>query len=268
MFKLVLTNNVNDLHLYFKIRDTEIAKKWYDELSKSYPLFETDRFTNWGMKDLFRRLNNCIDIINKYDLIIDEKISSRKNLQAELNRLHKIFEDYRGEVNKGTVWFNTAPKHIQCALEDFNILIHKIEADNRTSINPTAVVTFKDRPMLELTQDDIKHFTFKWKKNTVYIDYCHVGKTVLDVFKDCDDVAKGVRPQTHYSADFMVKFGPSVPFPYYYYRKYRLQRWIKLQNFDFKNYNLGMIPVADLIGNVNKKDLLNYTKVKEVECIK
>ena len=114
----------------------------------------------------------------------------------------------------------------------------------------------------------MKHFTFQWTHGTVYINYCQVGKTVLDIFKDKDGVAKGIRPQEFYSADFMVKFGPTIPYPMYLLRKIYINLWIKLQSFKFKNLNLGMIPVADLIEDIDITHLKKYNEVKGVQCIK
>ena len=118
--------------------------------------------------------------------------------------------------------------------------------------------------MIELSDKDIKHFTFRWISGTVYINYCHVGKTVLDVFKDHDKIAKAVRPQTHYSADFMIKFGPSVPYLLYCLKKILITIWLKFQPFKFKNPNLGMIPVADLVGTFDYAKLKDFKKVKGV----
>lgn len=266
MFDLILTNGEEDITIPFVLRDTTIATKWFEELSKNYELFETDRFTNWGSHDLVTELNHHIDIINSYDNIISNL--SENPTQQELNHLHKFFEDLRGSVTEGTLWFNNAPERIKNSVERFNVLIHKLESELRTKNHPTVVVTFKNRPIINLTDDDMKHFTFRWTHGTVYINYCQVGKTVLDVFKDNDGIAKGIRPQQNYSADFMVKFGPTIPYWKYSLRKTYLHAWLKLQPFKFRNLNLGMIPVADLANEVDINYLTKFNKVKGVVCTK
>lgn len=269
MFNLILTNDEKDLKLSFKIRDTPIAEKWFSELSKNYELYETDRFTNWGTHNLIPELNQCIFDINQYDNIIDRYILyDNPNIQKDLNYLHKFFEELRGEVNQGTKWFNNAPLEIQERVKKFNILIHKLEAELRTSNHPTVVVTFRNRPVINLNDDDLKHFTFRWTSGTVYINYCQVGKTVLDIFKDKDNIANGVRPQQYYSADFMIKFGPTTKYPVYLLKKMYLSQWIKRQSFKFKNPNLGMIPVADIIHDIDRTYLKQFNKIKGVECLK
>lgn len=267
MFELVLTNGVDDLNLLFCVRNSNIAYKWFDELCKNYELYETDRLTNWGSRNFVDEINQCIEIINKYDSFIDRYASS-KTTQQDLNYLHKFFEDARGEIAEGTNWFDSAPDNVKDAVQKFNVLIHQLEADLRTKgKHPTAVVTFKNRPRYELSDEDCKNFTYKWKSGTVYINYCQVGKTVLDAFKDNDNIAEAIRPQTHYSADFMVKFGPSTPAIIYYLRKMLIQIWLKRKKFPFKHLNIGMIPVADLVTPVEKSILVKFNKVKEVRCI-
>lgn len=268
MFNIILTNDVEDTELTFKVRDTSIAQKWFYEVAKDYDIFENDRFTNWSQNiNLVDDLNKQINIINSYEKIIDYTVSD-KTTQKDLNYLHKFFEDLRGEVTDGTEWFSNAPNHVKSATEKFNILIHQLEEHIRDKNYPTLVITFRNRPQLELTEEDMKHFTFKWEKGTVYINYCHVGKPILDVYKDQDNIAEGIRPQTHYSADFLVKFGPSTNPVYYQMRKISIYSWLKSQKFDFKNPNIGYIPVADLVDNFDIEKYRKFNKVKKIECIK
>jgi hypothetical protein len=65
MFKIVLTNNIEDTELIFKVRETSIAKKWFAELCKNYSIYENDRFSNWGANyELINDINKQIDIIS------------------------------------------------------------------------------------------------------------------------------------------------------------------------------------------------------------
>jgi hypothetical protein len=268
MFKIVLTNNIEDSELLFKVRETPIAKKWFDELCKNYSIYENDRFSNWSINyNLINELNRQIDIINNYENIIDRNVSITTT-QDDLNYLHKFFEDLRGEVTIGTAWFRQAPEDVKIALEKFNILIHQLEEQLRSPEYPTLVVTFNNHVRNLLTKEDMKEFTFHWKKGTVYINYCHVGKPVLDVFKDKDKITEGVRPQTHYSADFMIKFGPSTNYFIFMLRKLIINIWLIFQKFKFSNPNIGYIPVADLVGNFNIENYRRFNKVKSIQCLK
>ena len=268
MFKIVLTNSIEDADLLFKVRDTPIAKKWFSELCKNYTIYEDDRFSSWNLDhNLIDDLNNQIDIINMYDNIIDRK-ASITTTQYDLNYLHKFFEDLRGQATTGTPWFHSSPAEVKTALEKFNLLIHLLEEQLRSTNHPSLVVTFSNSTRLLLTGEDIKHFTYFWKKGTVYINYCHVGKPVLDIFKDKDNITKGATPQTHYSADFLIKFGPSTNYFIFILRKLIINTWLRFQKFEFKNPNIGYIPVADIIGDINIEDYRKFNKIKSIKCLK
>jgi hypothetical protein len=269
MFKVIFTDGIDNCELTFKVRENSIAKKWYAEILKNYEIYESDRFTNWGddSNNLRIKLNDLIEDINKYDHVINKQLN-KNYTQQDLNYLHTFFEKLRGEIDQKTIWFISAPTYVKDMLEEFNILIHALEAEKRTKNHPTCVVTFKDRPTIPLTKNDFKHFTFRWQSGTVYINYCHVGKTILDIFKDNDHHLLGIRPQTHYSADFMIKFGPTTPYPFYIIKKIIIHIWLKFQKFNFKNPNIGMIPVADLVEKFDIEKMKKFNKVKSVVCLR
>lgn len=263
--KVILTNGKQDFELDFEVRNNPTAQKWFDEVSKDYEILEDDRFINWGSHNIIDEMNCHIDTVNSYDNIIDKKVSTTTT-QRDLNYLHKFFEDLRGEIEESTDWFDSAPNHVKRSVERFNVLIHNLEEEIRQKDEPSITVTFKDKPRFILSQDDIKHFTYRWKYGTMYINYCHVGKPVLDVFKDRDNISDAVRPQTHYSADFFIKLGRTTPMWYYLIRKAIINVWLKFQKFKFKNPNIGMIPVADLITEIDTIKLQKYNRVKGVVC--
>lgn len=248
-FVVTITNGLDDKDLVFNVYDTDIARRWANEVSNNYPLYETDRFQGWpdderNLQYYLSALQEQIDIVNAYQAnTINSSISGD---QDTLNYLHRFFEDLRGEVTTGTDFYNRSPDTIKNAIDKFNVLIHETEHLIRNGDTPTIVGTFKDRPRVALTEDDFKNFTFKWKYGEVYINYCEVGKPLLDVFKDQDAHIgiKNIRPQEFYSADFMIKFGINVTEEHYQTRLAKFHSWYSLQPFKFKNLSLGMIPVA------------------------
>ena len=251
--KFVLTL-INDLNLVFDINDTSIAQRWANEIKQDYPLYETTRFKSWPNdgKDIEyykANLTKQIEIVNNYSHMID---NTDIKSQTDLNYLHKFFEDLRGPVTIGTEFFNTAPKHVQAAIEMFNVLIHECEHVIRNSNYPELVVTYNDRPRYSLSENDYEHFTFKWEFGSVYINYCEVGKTLLDIFKDQDTHIgdANVRPLEFYSADFTIKFGPSTTDEIYNYRLEKFNEWYTNYPLKFNHLSLGMIPVA----TINLKD--------------
>lgn len=268
-FVVTLTDNTSDKNLVFNVYQTDIAYRWAEEVSKNYPLYETERFQGWtnSKKDLsyyISTLTEQIEIVNNYKT---ETIKFNNIFnQEELNYLHKFFEDLRGHVVEGTTFYNTAPIQVKSAIDKFNVLIHEIEHLLRDSSTPTIIGTFKDRLRIPLLEDDYNHFTIKWKYGEVYVNYCEVGKPLLDVFKDQDTYVgiDNIRPQEYYSADFMIKFGIELSDEYHTQRLQDFNNWYNQQDFNFKHKSLGMIPVAIL---EEGEPYAGYTKIKSV-CIK
>lgn len=250
MKQLILTLGDNTtIDLVFDVLPTDIATRWAAEVSKNYPIYEAERFKGFAGKDTSYYLTSIqhqIDIVNLY---APNTINSNVDIdQNTLNYLHKFFENLRGEVNTGTNFYNSAPDGVKEAIDRFNILIHEFEHLLRDSLYPELVVTYKDRLRYDLHQDDYELFTFKWEFGCVYINYCEVGKPLLDVFKDRDDQigAANVRPLKYYSADFTIKFGESTPDDLYQQRLAQFNSWYNAYPLKFQHTSVGMIPVAKL----------------------
>lgn len=294
MFSIILGNDTSTKEIFFDLYLNDISQRWFSELKKNYEIYEDDRFTNWPnsykTEEWFiDNLNHQIDIVNSYENIIDQKMYLNSD-QETMNILHKHFEDLRGHIEVGTDWFNSSPANIKHAVEKFNILIHEYESYKKNSKiqikHPysSIVCTFKNKVRNPLLVEDYKNFTYKWKFGEVYINYCEVGKPPLDVFVDKDDRVgeEAVRPQTHFSADFMIRLGPEINLVYHSIRKIKFYFWC-IKNNMFKRFgrekiSAGMIPVAKLNLNMsgyhNWKpidivyDLSKYTKIIKVSCIK
>lgn len=281
--KLIVTleNDNNYEDVVFDIFNTDIAHRWASEINMNYRLYETDRFKGWpdNKKDLsyyVTEINKQISVINLYkpNTITFPVTTVDQNL---LNYLHKFFEDLRGTVSEGTEFYNFAPEEVKHAVDRFNVLIHECEHLLRDSDQPTIVVTFQDRPRYELKENDYKYFTFKWGFGIVYINYCEVGKPLLDVYKDQDTFVgqDNIRPLKYYSADFMIKFNDDVPEDYYQTRLKSFYNWYNSQNFKFdkSKLSLGLIPVARLSNyqNISQSNIIKnlsvYKRVRSV-CIK
>lgn len=238
--------------IVFDVLQTSIANRWADEISRNYLLYETNRFKGWpesvrNEAYYYFQLKEQISIVNKHRADLIPNILHIFT-QDTLNTLHKHFENLRGSINEGTGFYNNAPDYVKSAIDRFNILVHELEHYMRHSGYPELVGTYKDRPRIDLMPEDYEYFTFKWKFGYVYINYCEVGKPLLDVFKDNDQVvgSDNVRPLKYYSADFTVKFGPDTTEEVYQDRLAKFNEWYAKQTFNFDQLSLGMIPVAKL----------------------
>jgi hypothetical protein len=285
-FCLTVKNDQQDRNIFFDIFDNTISQKWAAEIAKNYDLFETDRFSNWPDsprdKNYFvSMLNKQIDTVNSYyPNLINTHVENNPD-QETMNHLHTFFEKLRGPIGGESDWFKSANIEAQDAICQFNIIIHEYEhysfnEEMMPLINhPYAMIvgTYKDRPRYELTDNDYDHYTFNWRFGTVYINYCEVGKPLLDVFKDHDEVVgdNNIKPLRYYSADWQIKFGPDTLDWVYAQRFNEFKQWFERKSNYFNQLGiswgpkiaLGMIPVAQL--NIESSDFKGLNKTEIVK---
>jgi hypothetical protein len=275
------SNLLDTFTLQYKLRDNPVVPKWCERIEsaqKKYKIDDPQRFYGVGsiesqLQDALNRINKCIQVINKFELIIDRTITSVDD-QDTLNYLHHIFEVYHGLLDQQTheLW-QRAPANVRKALADLNILVHRCESVQRNA-NPRHIVTYYGLPkdkMLDL--DDYQYFTDKVEFGTVYLNYVEIGKTLEDLTLDQDQYISDHAFQSfhHYSADFNVKFWSNTN------RQIESKRAIIKEYYDanqkfFENKRLpwghphlssGSIPVADLVYSSNKKELLEELKTHQ-----
>lgn len=248
---ITLVNDTDSKDIIFDLFDTNIAKKWYAEIEKNYPIFEDWRLTGWPnsvwtAEKYIEEIDKCIEIVNSYE---PNTITLKGS--DDPNHLHKFFETLRGGVLSPNPWFENAPEYVQAAVSNFNVLIHNYEKLLQSHhLSPTITCTFKcDRFILD--EEDYQHFTYDWKFGTIYINYCEIGKHLLELYGDNDDVVgdHNIRPLRYYSADFKLKFFTDLPREEFleFDRKFKL--WLEEHSEQFSKFehlSLGFIPVAEL----------------------
>jgi hypothetical protein len=271
---ITLTNGVNDYTLLFDLLNTNIANKWFLEIDKNYPLFEDWRFTgwpdsNWTADTYIQAINECVEIVNRYQ----PNTIPVADVTTDLNYLHKFFETLRGSVLTPTAWYTSAPSSVQEAVSKFNVYIHNYEKLlNSRHLSPTITCTF-NCTRVELGEEDYQHFTYDWKFGTIYINYCEVGKHLLELFTDHDDIVgkHNIRPAQYYSADFKLKFFTNKSRKEFKKFDQRVKTWAT-DNDDFfkqlgiKQLALGFIPVATL--NLQASGFNNLTQVEIIDKLK
>lgn len=249
--------------LFFNILDTEIASKWLVELQKTLDLgthlddperlygFNGSKYT---VEYCINTLNEFVDTINRYQQVCEKHVNYNYT-QDDLNYLHNIFERYHGlyDAQDSNEFYSNAPKDVQYALGQLNIYIHRLE-----SINSYArfVCTFSSdgRPRIPFAPADYKHFTMQEVWGGLYINYCEIGKTLVDMYRDNDEHIgnEAFIPQQYFKSDFNVKFTHHTPEEYAeleqnvinYYEK-NLEKFVALGHFDPK-FALGSIQVGQL----------------------
>ena len=249
--------------LYFNIFRTEIASKWLAELQKTLDMGTQidDPERMYGFKGSKYNKEYCIDTINGFvNSINSYKPVCQRHInynytQDDLNYLHNIFERYHGlyDTQNHNEFYTNAPTNVQYALGQLNIWIHRLE-----SIDSYArfVCTFSSdgRGRIPFAPDDYKEFTLLEKWGGLYINYCEIGKTLVDMYRDNDEHIgnEAFIPQRYFKSDFNVKFTHHTPEEYAeleqnviaYYEK-NLDKFVALGHFDPK-FALGSIQVGQL----------------------
>ena len=258
--------------LFFNILDTEIASKWLSELQKTLDLGtqldDSERLygfngSKYTVEYCIDTINEFVDTINRYQPVCERHVNYNYT-QDDLNYLHNIFERYHGlyDAQDSNEFYTNAPKDVQYALGQLNIYIHRLE-----SIDSYArfVCTFSSdgRPRIPFAPADYKHFTIQEVWGGLYINYCEIGKTLVDMYRDNDEHIgnEAFIPQQYFKSDFNVKFTHHTPKEYAelnqnviaYYEK-NLEKFVALGHFDPK-FALGSIQVGQLSlpDNINKK---------------
>ena len=178
-------------------------------LSKNCWLVETDRIHHlndeWSPENTIIKMNECIDIVNSYDNIIDYKLDLNPD-QEVMNYLHTFFEHLRGKDEDPPEWYINSPRYVKDAVTLFNVLIHRYESFIRKKRVSKITVSYKNRPTREMTLEEKKSFYPIVKAGDVFLKYCHKGKDLFDVFKDQDDYVgdENILPQHKISSDFNI----------------------------------------------------------------
>ncbi len=216
-------NDLDDVYsVQFKLKDHNVAQKWAHLVSianKKYPIDDPRRFYGfYDKEELIKRalikINHTVDIINKFEPIIDRHLENIMD-QDTLNYLHHIFEIYHGLLDSQTsdFWINS-PDSVKKALADLNIYVHECESLGRnTNSTPGHAITWYRMPKVtKLTNDDYKLFKMGVRFGTVNLLYTEIGKTLEDLSIDNDQYIfdTAFQPFRHISADFMVTYYDNI----------------------------------------------------------
>jgi hypothetical protein len=278
-FYLDFKNNTDTLTLKFETYDSSISKKWYialqnilnQELTDKPKIRENDRLYNfnnntWSEENIIKELTICIDKLNSHSVVITE-VPKVGCTPEDTNKLHKFFELMRGRILEPAEYYTNATDNIKFELERFNVLIHRLEyfhkTKNKSNLAPRLVVTFNDNPRFILDKCDFNEFSLDSEFGEVYINYCEVGKSLIDVFVDNDDIVgdKSIIPQKYYSADFGVKFYKSnmshiLPkFWEWFDNKSNYLAALGFRKTD-NDLALGTIKVAKLVETISREELI------------
>jgi hypothetical protein len=144
-----------------------------------------------------------------------EQIAQRPDLleQAGLNAAHHAFEICIGQVWSPNPFYIKAPSRVQFAVRSINNLVHEIEARQRAfhpaSPYPTVVASFLRCPRHTLTKEDRPDFRLRSEFGDLYLHYCQLGKTQLEVLHDEDEAIydQNVSELRYWTCEFDLYLG-------------------------------------------------------------
>lgn len=206
----------------FIVNDTEIGRRWFVELmaqlGRDASIKDPNRLynfpnSNWDEKRFCDQLNQCIDLINNPDEVITDRAYIGMG-QDGLNVLHHYFETLKGTPENPTEFIKSLSIDKYEALSMMNTLIHRMETFLRARENgvqglyPRVLVSFKNAPWQALFDRDFDLFTMQHEFGEVYLNYAEVGKTLMSVWRDKDDVVgdSNIKPQRFFNAAFSIPF--------------------------------------------------------------
>jgi len=198
----------------WRIKENDLAQRWLRslEMSLEHGINERDRIydfhnQSWTRERICEDMVDCMRKIEKTypgffgvwpDPSMDDSIT---------NMMHVAFEELRGESFSPSDMYTNAPFETQMEICRYNLLIHRWESFSRGG-RPKITCTFKTNHWQPFETDDYQHFTMDHPYGALLISYAQVGKQLLEVFRDGDDVitAQGIRPMNGFAADFVAKF--------------------------------------------------------------
>jgi len=278
---------LDPLTVNFNIYETSIAQRWaklMEESIEKYVIDDPTRFYGFDTLEIEReravdKINLQIDIINQYQPgFIDRRITEEL-IQDDLNYLHHIFEVYHGMLNEPHEFYAAAPKTVQNALAQLNILVHRCEdmaSSGFRKLSPRHVVTYYGMPrgpeFRVLENDDYQHFTDFVEYGTVYLLYVEIGKTLQDLAMDDDHhiSPEAYKPFRHYASDFVVKFFRSSTDTWLGNRQLFKKHYDENKEFYDSRYSYshiynkpGNIPLADLQTHLTPDELMEGIRLRQ-----
>lgn len=262
--------------------DNILGRAWSSLLkeainSKNCWLVETDRLyhlnNEWSKENIILKMNECINIVNMYDNIIDVTLDLDAD-QEMMNYLHTFFEKLRGKDEDPPAWYVNAPRKVKDAVTLFNVLIHRFEAYDSMSQHAKITVGYKHRPTREMTLEEKKCFNLDLQPGEVYLKYCHKGKDILDVFKDKDEHVgeENILPQHKISSDFNINFSWKMQEK----RKEEFYKWLEENKTFLKSINIDVDDPSITIGRGSvgrvlyhdmeelRKEIFGVTKIHNI----
>ena len=276
-----------DFQLNWRLRTHSLARRFADALKvaitheeKTGYMYKRDRFYNfpkghYTKERVIELLAQNVSLINQaYPGLVDQKVHPKMN-QEEMNKLHTYFEKYRGSLSNPSEYYVNGSAEVRQAFNEINLLIHRFEASGfEHETNPIGNARFVaafglhgEIQRYPLEEEDYHLFNLDNPYGCMMLNYCEVGKHLMEVFWDQDREigSEAILPLRFYSADFFVEFRPDFSAESANKVLEEFYRWwdqneVKLRSLGFEKKDarnaIGEIKLADLETNLSHEAIL------------
>lgn len=283
-----------DFQLNWRLRNHSLAFRFLEALrvatsleQKTGYMYKRDRFYNfpqgyYSKEKVIELLHQNVTIINQaYPGLIDQKIHSEMN-QEEMNKLHTYFEKHRGSLLNPSKYYTNGSTQVRIAFNEVNLLIHRFEdcgfAHQADPVgNARFVAAFGLHGEIQrhpLEDEDYQLFDLDNPYGCMMLNYCEVGKHLMEVFYDQDQEigADAILPLRYNSADFFVEFRPNFHKEDAERVLSDFYRWwdeheTQLQSLGFQKYDkknaIGEITLADLQTELSHEQLIHELSARQ-----
>jgi len=302
--QLTIATPDGDREFVYRARSTPAGRRWFDELRlvSQAQLQIKDPWRVYNAPDglttakLAQRFRDCVSTINGHapgtlpeDVLVDESMPPDQ-IQERMNYAHTYFETMMHSADNPAQLYVDAPDNVRSAIEQYNLVIHAFEDDarqkervaNGENIDVRTVVTFLGRRRVPLLVAELQDFALPRMFGVAYLNYCMVGKHLLEACDDNDDVTGVLRPQTHMSADTSLWFGHNSTAKELSDIEAKLNEWWDREDIGSQfgrtdpSSAVGYLPVADLCfdrgdvlgkGDADIRELFRGATLKGFACL-
>jgi len=271
---VMVTQDGNERTFIYRPRETLAGTRWFSEVQRTtsarLPIKDPWRVYNapGGSTgaELRAKFAECCATINFHRPgtlpagLLGKGDEQEMGFQERLNYAHTFFETMMGSADEPVAFYRDASVPLRHEIEKYNLLVHALEDDHRQAerraegkhLDVRVVVTFLGRRRVPLELEELEGFRIPRDFGVAYLNYCMVGKHLLEACDDEDTVTGVLRPQTHRSADTLLWFGPSMTAMEHATIEYKVSTWWRREGIDcrFKRHDstsaIGYLPVADL----------------------
>lgn len=219
---MILTIDLSDLQLQFRVLDTPVAELWLERMSlrQQWVLDDPERFYGFNSQEkdqhiALTKIQECIAGINAWQPLITRELTTVTD-QDTLNYLHNIFEQWHGLLDHQPQHpeYGPIPDTVRQHLANLNVSVHRCESAGRGN-RARFVCTWFGMPKTKTLPLDLmqQYGTLDPKFGSVCLNYAEIGKTLEDLTQDRDNYIsdEAFCPFNHYSADFNVRMYTEPP---------------------------------------------------------